>query len=152
MPDEFYFEDFFAGQIFESAPYKITREDIHAFAAQWDPQPFHLDPVAAETSFFKGQAASGWHTAAIAMRLRVQTLSVAGGLIGAGIEEIRWTKPVRPGDVLHLREEVLSTRLLSSRPEYGMMKMSSVMSNSHGEIVMTMKVSALAPRRAVTMA
>ena len=147
-----YFEDFFAGQVFESAPYEITREASVAFATEFDPQPFHLDEAAANASFFKGLAVSGWHTAAIAMRLRVQTIRVTGGMVGAGIEEIRWTKPVKPADIVRLREEVVGTRLLSSRPDYGLVKMNSSLTNQHGEIVMTMKVSALAPRRAVTMA
>lgn len=146
-----YFEDFFVGQVFESATYEVTRERIHTFAAEFDPQPFHLDEAAANASFFHGLAASGWHTAAIAMRLRVQTIRVTGGMVGAGIEEIRWTKPVRPGDVLRVREEVVATRLLNSRPQYGLLKMISTTSNQQGEVVMTMKVSALAPRRAVTM-
>src|SRR6202030_4124725 len=138
------FEDCYVGQVFESKPYEVTREDSMKFAEQFDPQPFHLDPEAAETSFFKGLAVSGWHTAAIAMHLRVTTIQVKGGMVGAGIEEIRWTKPVRPGDQLRLREEVVGTRLLSSRPDYGLVKMNSTTTNQHGEIVMTMKVSALA--------
>jgi acyl dehydratase len=146
------FEDFNVGQFFESEPYEVTREDSMKFAAEFDPQPFHLDPKAAEATFFKGLAASGWYTAAIAMRLRVQTIEVKGGMIGAGIEEIRWTKPVRPGDVLRLREDVVGMRTLSSRPDYGLVRMDSTMTNQLGEVVMTMKVSALAPRRAVTMA
>src|ERR1700719_1448715 len=147
-----HFEDFFVGQVFESEPYEITRDDSIKFASEFDPQEFHLDSDAADASFFKGLAVSGWHTAAIAMRLRVTTIRVKGGMVGAGIEEIRWTKPVRPGDVLRLREEVVGTRLLSSRPDYGLVKMNSTTTNQHGEIVMTMKVSALAPRRPVTMA
>ena len=152
MPAEtLYFEDFFVGQVFESDTYEITRERIHAFASEFDPQAFHLDEAAADASFFQGLAASGWHTAAVAMRLRVQTIQVLGGMVGAGIEEIRWTKPVRPGDTLKLREEVTGTRLLTSRPQYGLVKMNSTTTNQHGEVVMTMKVSALAPRRAFTM-
>jgi len=152
MPAEtLYFEDFFVGQVFESDTYEITRERMHAFASEFDPQAFHLDEAAADASFFQGLAASGWYTAAVAMRLRVQTIQVLGGMVGAGIEEIRWTKPVRPGDTLKLREEVTGTRLLTSRPQYGLVKMNSSTINQHGEVVMTMKVSALAPRRAFTM-
>jgi len=152
MPAEtLYFEDFFVGQVFESDTYEITRERMHAFASEFDPQAFHLDEAAADASFFQGLAASGWYTAAVAMRLRVQTIQVLGGMVGAGIEEIRWTKPVRPGDTLKLREEVTGTRLLTSRPQYGLVKMNSTTINQHGEVVMTMKVSALAPRRAFTM-
>ena len=152
MPAEtLYFEDFFVGQVFESDTYEITLERMHAFASEFDPQAFHLDEAAADASFFQGLAASGWYTAAVAMRLRVQTIQVLGGMVGAGIEEIRWTKPVRPGDTLKLREEVTGTRLLTSRPRYGLVKMNSTTINQHGEVVMTMKVSALAPRRAFTM-
>lgn len=147
----FDFEDFYVGQTFDFETYEMTRERIHEFASQFDPQPFHMDDAAAGASFFQGLAASGWHTAAVAMRLRVQTIRVTGGMVGAGIEEIRWTKPVRPGDVLTLHEEVTATRLLTSRPQYGLIKLISTTTNQHGEAVMTMKVSALAPRRAVTM-
>lgn len=145
------FEDFYVGQKFDSDTYEMTGERIHAFASEFDPQPFHLDDAAADASFFEGLAASGWHTAAVAMRLRVQTMRVTGGMVGAGIEEIRWTKPVRPGDTLALHEEVVATRVLTSRPQYGLIKMISTTTNQYGEVVMTMKVSALAPRRAVTM-
>lgn len=145
------FEDFHVGQTFDSDTYEMTRERIHAFAAEFDPQPFHLEDAVADVSFFEGLAASGWHTAAVAMRLRVQAIRVTGGMVGAGIDEIRWTKPVRPGDILALREEVVATRLLTSRPQFGLIRMISTTTNQHGEVVMTMKVSALAPRHAVTM-
>ena len=143
------FEDFYVGQIFDSDTYAVTRENSHAFASEFDPQPFHLDEEAAKASFFEGLAASGWQTAAITMRLRVQTIRVKGGMIGAGIEEIRWTRPVRPGDVLRLREEVVMVRPLASRPQFGLVRFLSTTSNQRGEVVMTMKTAALAPRRTV---
>jgi hypothetical protein len=97
MPKELYFEDFYVGQKFDSiGSYKVTAAEIKEFGQKYDPQPFHLDEAAGEGSFFKGLAASGWLTAAIVMRLRVQSITVAGGMIGAGVEEMRWTTPVRP--------------------------------------------------------
>ena len=102
MPKELYFEDFYVGQKFMSlGGAKVTAEEIKEFGSKYDPQPFHLDEAAGENSFFKGLAASGWLTAAIVMRLRVQSITVAGGMIGAGVEEMRWTLPVRPGDNPH---------------------------------------------------
>ena len=97
MPNELYFEDLYPGLKFNSSrSYKVTAEEIKEFAERYDPQPFHLDEAAGESSLFKGLAASGWLTAAIVMRLRVQSITVAGGMIGAGVEEMRWTEPVRP--------------------------------------------------------
>ena len=98
MAQELYFEDFYVGQRFNSVGQaKVTAEEIKEFGQKYDPQPFHLDEAAGESSFFKGLAASGWLTAAIVMRLRVQSVTVVGGMIGAGVEEMRWTLPVRPG-------------------------------------------------------
>jgi acyl dehydratase len=100
---ERYLEDFVAGQTFSSGRARITAEEIQAFAAKFDPQPFHLSESAAKQSFFRGLAASGWHTAAITMRLLVESdLKPAGGVIGAGFDEFRWPRPVRPGDELHI--------------------------------------------------
>src|ERR1700728_5124045 len=85
--------------------YKVTADEIKEFAERYDPQPFHLDEAAGESSFFQGLAASGWLTAAIVMRLRVESIHIAGGMVGAGVEEIRWTQPVRPGDTLRTEAE-----------------------------------------------
>ena len=99
MSKELYFEDLHPGMTFNSSrSYKVTAEEITEFGERYDPQPFHIDQSAGESSFFKGLAASGWLTAAIVMRLRVESIHIAGGMIGAGVEEIRWTAPVRPGD------------------------------------------------------
>jgi len=148
MSAELYFEDFAVGQIFApEETYTLTVDAIKAFAAEWDPQPFHLDEAAAEESFFHGLAASGWQTACIAMRLRVRNLHVAGGMIGAGVDEIRWTQAVRPGDTLRISHEVLSVRRLASRPEYGVIKAETAVLNQHDEVVMRMKVNFLAPVR-----
>lgn len=130
-----YFEDLTLGQTFRSRPYLITAEEIKAFAQQYDPQPFHLDEEAAEQSFFKGLAASGWHTAAITMRLLVDTVPVAGGLVGAGLENLRWFKPVRPNDTLTLEVEVVSMRKSVSNPTRGLVKAKHVVFNQHNEPV-----------------
>jgi len=118
-----FFEDLQVGQKFRSGTYEVTAERIKAFAAEFDPQPFHLDERAAEDSLFAGLAASGWHTAAIVMRLIVESdLRPAGGTIGAGVEDLRWPRAVRPGDVLHVEGEVLEMRASRSRPELGIVK------------------------------
>src|SRR6266446_7934143 len=106
MADERYWEDFAVGQKFESGSVTLTAEQIKAFAAQFDPQPFHTDEKAAADSFFGGLVASGWHTAAITMRLMVLSeLRVVGGLIGAGLDEVKWPRPVHPGETLHVVPE-----------------------------------------------
>lgn len=133
---ERFFEDFTVGQTFHSATATITAERIKSFAAEFDPQPFHLDEEAAKRSLFGGLAASGWHTAAVTMRLFVDSdLHPAGGTIGAGGEDLRWPRPVRPGDVLHLEGEVLETRASRSRPELGIVKMRLTTHNQAGEPV-----------------
>jgi acyl dehydratase len=142
-----HFEDFFVGQIFHSGAETVTAEEIKEFAAKYDPQPFHLDEEAAKRTFFEGLAASGWLTAAIGMRLRVQSISIAGGMIGAGVEEMRWTQPVRPGDTLRMENEVLSVRRSHSRPEFGIVKTRAVLYNQRSEPVMRSVVNMLAPRR-----
>ena len=119
MPQELYFEDFYVGQKINSlGQAKVTAEEIKEFGQKYDPQPFHLDEAAGENSFFKGLAASGWLTAAIVMRLRVQSITVAGGMIGAGVEEMRWTLPVRPGDSIRTEIEVVGVRQSNSRKDY----------------------------------
>src|SRR5215470_20332761 len=105
---EKYLEDFEVGQTFSSGRLKVEKERIKTFAAEFDPQPFHLDESAARDTMFGGLAASGWHTAALTMRLLVESeLRPAGGILGMGFDEFRWPKPVRPDDELHLDIEVL---------------------------------------------
>jgi len=148
MADELYFEDFQLGQKFESkGSVKITAREITEFAEKYDPQPFHLDEAAGKSTFFKGQAASGWLTAAIVMRMRVDTIKVHGGMIGAGVEEIRWTEPVRPGDSLHTETEVIGLRASKNRPELGLVTIYTNTFNQRGEIVMKSTVKFLAPLR-----
>ena len=134
-----YFEDFEIGQIFKSGRKVIDAGQITRFAADFDPQPFHLDDKAARNSMFKGLAASGWHTAAATMRLLVESdLEPAGGLIGAGCDELRWPRPVRPGDELQTSSEVLELRPSKSRPEIGLVKMRTTTLNQSGEEVQVM--------------
>src|SRR5689334_5856351 len=118
-----YLEDFHPGQTFQSQSVTVTTDAIKTYAAQFDPQPFHIDEATAANTFFKGLAASGWHTASMTMRLLVDGgLPIAGGIIGAGVENIRWPRPVRPGDSLRLVSEVLETRPSKSRPEQGLVR------------------------------
>ncbi len=148
MNDELYFEDFSLGQKFASiGSVKVSAQEITEFAEKYDPQPFHLDEAAGKSSFFKGLAASGWLTAAIVMRLRVDTIQVHGGMIGAGVEEIRWTEPVRPGDVLRSEMEVVGLRTSKKRPELGLVTIYTQTYNQHDQIVMKSTVKFLAPLR-----
>nr|WP_216667330.1 MaoC family dehydratase [Herbaspirillum rubrisubalbicans] len=141
-------EDFHPGQVFRS-PGTITVEAdaIKQFAAQFDPQPFHLDEQAAQQSFFRGLAASGWHTAALTMRLLVDTLHIQGGLIGAGFDEFRWPRPTRPGDVLRLEAEVLAIQTSQSKPKQGFLNHRVTTYNQHDEPVLIMTGNLLVPRR-----
>ncbi|MDQ2803471.1 MAG: MaoC family dehydratase [Pseudomonadota bacterium] len=137
MPDRLYLEDLHVGQRFTSASYDVTAEEIVRFAAEWDPQPFHLDPEAAQATFFGGLAASGWHTAAISMRLNVAGgLPLAGGVIGTG-GELLWLKPVRPGDTLRVEYEVLELTPSRSKPDRGTAIVRCATLNQHGEAVQT---------------
>lgn len=148
MPTELYFEDLYPGmKVNSSRSYKVTAEEIKQFAESYDPQPFHLDEAAGESSFFKGLAASGWLTAAIVMRLRVQSITVAGGMIGAGVEEMRWTEPVRPGDTIRTEIEVLGVRQSTSRPDYGIVRTRTLAYNQRNQVVMRSTVNFLAPVR-----
>jgi acyl dehydratase len=147
-----YLEDLAAGQVFHSPSYTVTAEDIKAFAAQWDPQYFHLDEDAAKESFFEGLAASGWHTAAATMRLLVTSdIGLPLGVIGAGVESINWHRPVRPGDVLTVETTVLETRAMRSRPGLGLVRMEVVTRDAAGEPVQTMRTNLLVPVRPYTI-
>jgi acyl dehydratase len=145
---ERYLEDFVKGQTFGSGRVRVSKEQIKAFAAEFDPQPFHLDETAAQNTFFKGLAASGWHTAAITMRLMVEgELKPAGGVIGAGFDEFRWPKPVRPGDELHIESEVLEVRPSQSKPNQGLIKLRTTTLNQNNEVVQIQVGSLLVSRR-----
>ena len=143
-----YFEDLAPGQTFVSDRLRVDAEGIKAFAADFDPQPFHLDEAAAAHTFFGGLAASGWHTAALTMRLLVTgRLQAAGGLIGAGVEDLRWPRPVRPGDELHAVSEVLEMRALNSRPTHGLVKIRTTTYNQRDEPVQVQTANVVVPRR-----
>ncbi len=145
---ELYFDDFQIGQKFKSnGSVRVTAQEITEFAEKYDPQPFHLDEAAGKSTFFKGLAASGWLTAAIVMRLRVDTIHVVGGMIGAGVEEIRWTEPVRPNDSLHTDTEVVGLRRSKKRPELGLVTIYTLTLNQRDEVVMKSTVKFLAPLR-----
>jgi acyl dehydratase len=145
---ERYFEDFAVGQTFGSGRLQIDEEQIKVFAAQFDPQPFHLDEEVARASIFRGLAASGWHTAALTMRLLVEgEFRPAGGIIGTRFDEFRWPRPVRPGDELRVESEVLEVRPSSSRPDQGWVKVRTTTLNQHGEAVQITVASFLVPRR-----
>jgi acyl dehydratase len=148
MPKELYFEDFYVGQRFDSVgSYKVTAAEIKEFGEKYDPQPFHLDEAAGEGSFFHGLAASGWLTAAIVMRLRVLSIRVSGGMIGAGAEQMRWTEPVRPGDSLRTEIEVVGVRYARTRPDYGVVTTRTKAFNQDDKVVLISTINFLAPLR-----
>lgn len=134
-----YLEDFTPGQRFcGNTRIRIEENRVKTFASEFDPQPFHLDPAAASASLFRGLAASGWHTAAVTMRLLVDSeFQPAGGIVGAGFDELRWPRPVRPGDELRVESEVLEVRPSKSRPEQGLIKVRTNTLNQNGEVVQT---------------
>jgi len=144
---ERYFDDLTQGDRFKSATYEVTEEQIISFAREFDPQPFHLDSAVARQTMFKGLIASGWHTAAITMRLFVQTLDFAEGAIGLGVDELRWPNAVRPGDALQVETEIVDLRVSRSKPSHGVVRLRNVTVNQHGEVVQTMSASALVLRR-----
>jgi acyl dehydratase len=143
-----YLEDFHVGQTFGSGSLRVDAERIKRFAAEFDPQPFHLDEDTARHTMFHGLAASGWHTAALTMRLLVDSgLNPAGGLIGAGVEELRWPRAVRPGDELRIESEVIEVRPSQSRPEQGWIKLRTSTLNQNGEPVQVFVANLLVRRR-----
>lgn len=148
MTQTLYLEDFTVGHIHKTdASETLSADDIKSFAAQYDPQPFHLDEAAAARSFFGGLAASGWHTAALTMRLLVKTLPISGGIIGAGFEEFRWPRPTRPGDRLRVEVEVLELKFSQSKPRQGFLKHRVTTFNQDDQPVLVMTGNLLVPRR-----
>jgi acyl dehydratase len=142
-----YLEDLRVGQRFSSAVYQITESQIKAFAAEFDPQPFHLDEAAAQASIFHGLAASGWHTASVTMRLLVTSgLPLAGGLIGLG-GELEWTRPTRPGDTLRVESEIVEILLSRSKPNQAVVKARSTTFNQKGEAVQVLTAKLLVFKR-----
>lgn len=144
---ERYFDDLRCGERFQSAKYIVTEEEIINFAREFDPQPFHLDAAVADKTMFGGLIASGWHTAAITMRLFVKTLNFAEGAIGLGVDELRWPNAVKPNDVLQVETEIVDLRESRSKPSHGIVRIRNVTTNQRGEIVQTMFASALVLRR-----
>src|SRR5271168_4426789 len=145
--DGLYLDDLTVGQRFTSASLTVTEDEIKAFAAKFDPQPFHLDGEAAKHSLFGGLAASGWHTAAITMKLLVEGgAPLAGGVVGAG-GEIAWPRPTRPGDRLQVESEVLEITPSRSRPDRGMVTMRSATRNQRGEVVQMLTAKLVVSRR-----
>lgn len=145
---ERYLEDFEPGQTFGSGRVGIDADGIKRFAAEFDPQPFHLDEGAALNSIFRSLAASGWHTAAITMKLLVESdIKPAGGIVGAGFDELRWPRPVRPGDELRVESEVLEVRASKSRPDQGVIKVRTTTLNQNNEPVQMSVGNLIVPRR-----
>jgi acyl dehydratase len=145
---EHYLEDLKVGDRFTSGSYEVTEKSINDFAREFDPQPFHLDREAAKKSIFGGLVASGWHTAAITMRLLVTSdLNLAGGAIGLGVDELRFPRPVRPGDTLRLEIEIVDVRPSKSKPDRGTARIRYATRNQNGEVVFTQTATVLVPKR-----
>ena len=148
MDGKLYLEDLHVGQRFASAKHLMTAEAIKRFAGEFDPQPFHLDEDAAAGSLFAGLAASGWHTAAVTMRLLVEGgAPIAGGVIGAG-GEVAWPRATYPGDELQVVSEVLAVTPSRSKPDRGIVVVRSETRNQRGEVVQVMTSKLVVPRRA----
>jgi acyl dehydratase len=146
-----YLEDFAVGQVFNTGRLRVDKEQIFAFAQQFDPQPFHLDEEAALQSPFQGLAASGWHTAALTMRLMVDgEFKPAGGILGVGFDELSWPRAVRPGDELRAQSEILEVRPSKSRPQRGLIRVRTMTLNQNGETVMMFTGNLLVPKRPAT--
>jgi acyl dehydratase len=145
--DKLYLEDLTPGQRFTSPTLTVTEAEIKEFAGRYDPQPFHLDDEAAKRTLFGGLAASGWHTAALTMRMLLEGgAPFAGGIIGGG-GEIAWPRPTRPGDVLHVEAEVLEVIPSKSKPDRGMVLMRNETKNQNGEAVQITTMKLVVPRR-----
>jgi acyl dehydratase len=144
-----YLEDYEPGHKSSFGRYKVTREEVIAFASRYDPQPFHLDDEAAAQTYFGRLSASGWHTCAMTMRMLVDNIQKeqSAGLGSPGLDELRWLKPVYPGDTLRVEVEVLEVRPSQSRPDMGSTRNQVTVFNQHDERVMTMKSIGLVRRR-----
>jgi acyl dehydratase len=143
-----YYEDLATGRTFRTASIDVTAEEVASFAARYDPQPFHLDPEAAKQSVFGGLVASGWMTAALTMRLMVKSeFDFGSGVVGLGVDSLRWPRPVRPGDRLTAEIEVMAMRTSESKPGFGVVKLKTTTHNQHGEVVQVQVSNVLVPRR-----
>ena len=143
-----YYEDLELGKEYVSSTLVVSQEDIVSFAEVYDPQPFHTDPSLAQSSVFGGLVASGWHTAALTMRLRVTgELQLAGGWVGLGVEYLKWPKPVRPGDTLRAEFEVIEKRESKSNPKRGVIRVRTSTFNQHDELVFETITAQIVERR-----
>lgn len=143
-----YLEDFTVGQVFTYPPHTVSEDEIIAFARAYDPQPFHLDKEAAKQSLFGGLCASGWHTAGMMMRILVDNMIGKYASMGSpGVDQLRWVKPVFPGDTLQLSGEVLEVRPSQSKPDRGVITSRYEMKNQKGETVLTMQAKGMYARR-----
>jgi acyl dehydratase len=144
--EKLYLDDLAVGAEFNSEKYAVVAEEIHEFAKNFDPQPFHLDEETARKTLFEGLIASGWHTAAITMRLLVHSVPIAGGIIGAG-GEITWPRPTRPGDVLNVVSTIVNISPSKSKPDRGIVTIQSHTLNQHGELCQRLIAKVLVFRR-----
>lgn len=143
-----YLEDYQSGQQFSAGPVTVTTEMIKTFARDYDPQGFHTDEAAADNSFFKGLAASGWHTAALTMRMLVESdLSPEGGVIGGGVDELKWPVATRPGDTLRLQIKVEDVRRSTSKPERGFIRVRVLTLNQNDVVAQSMVANLVVPTR-----
>jgi acyl dehydratase len=142
-----YLEDLKVGDRFVSDEHPLDARQIISFAEQFDPQAFHLDEEQAGDTFFKGLAASGWHTAAVTMKLLTSSLPLAGGVIGAG-GEISWPQPTRPNDVLHVESEVLEITPSRTRPDRGILRLETLTRNQRGEVLQRLTAKLVVVSRA----
>ena len=144
MPGALFLDDLYVGQRFAAGPISVTAEEIVSFAREFDPQPFHLDGEAAKATLFQGLAASGWHTAALTMRMLTDGgIPIATGVVGVG-GEIAWPKPVRPGDTLRVETEVLAIAPSRSKPNQAIVTTRSTTTNQHGETVQVLTAKLVA--------
>lgn len=148
MSYKYYWEDFYPGQVLETGGRSLSEDEIIEFARKYDPQPFHVDSEKAKHTVFGGLIASGWQTASICMRMICDIYLLEAASLGSpGVDEVRWVKPVRPGDTLRLKTTVLETRASASRPDMGTMRARSEVYNQHGELVMHMSGVGMFRRR-----
>lgn len=145
---QMYYEDLEVGRVYTTGSIEVSAEEAATFAARYDPQPFHMDLAAAQQSVFGGIVASGWLTAALTMRLMVEgALGVGGGVVGLGVDLLRWPQPVRPGDTLTALVEVMTMRVSESKPAWGVVKLRTLTTNQTGAVVQEMLSNILVPRR-----
>jgi acyl dehydratase len=145
---KYYWEDFKAGEVLQLGEKRVDKEEIIAFAKQFDPQPFHVDEAAAKASMYGGLIASGWHTVALVMRMMCDSYMLDSASLGSpGVENLKWLKPVRPGDTLRAQRTTLEVRASASRPEMGLVKTRWEVFNQTGEPVMTMEGYGMFGRR-----